>query len=85
MEIPFAADHIAVKKKGISMLLVQNKYFMKFDVGTEVSFTFKESINRFLSCLHEPYMINSVLELFIFRWFSLIQLLMLLVCFFCIT
>ena len=28
---------------------------MKFDIGTEVSFTFKESIDRFWLCCHEPY------------------------------
>ena len=50
---------------------------MKSDAVTEVSFTFKEPIDRFLSCCREPYMINSVLESFILRRFSLIQLLML--------
>ena len=50
---------------------------MKFYVGTEVSFNHKESIERFFSCCCEPYMIISVLESFIFRQFSLIQLLML--------
>ena len=57
---------------------------MKIDVGAEVSFTFKEFIDRFFSCCHEPYMINSVFESFIFRWFSLIQLLVLATVF-CIT
>ena len=53
------------------------KYFMKSDAVTEVLFTFKEYIDRFLSCCREPYMINSVLKSFILRRFSLIQLLML--------
>ena len=52
MEIPFAADHTAVKKNGISMLLVQYIlwYFMEFDVRSEVSFSSTESVDRFLSC-----------------------------------
>ena len=56
-------------------------FVIKFDVGNEVSFTFKEFTDRFVSCCHEPYMINSVFESFIFIWFLLIQLLVLAQCF----
>ena len=53
MEIAFAADHTAVKKRGISMLVKYTpRYFMKFDVGSEISFTFKKSIDKFLSCFY---------------------------------
>ena len=75
MEIAFAADHTAVRQKvaGPNISILSNF----FNVQTEVSFIFKESIDRFLSCCHEPHLINSLLESFNFRWFSLIQLLML--------
>ena len=78
MEIPYTA----VKKKEDFHVAVPNipvSFFIKFDVETEVTFTFKESIDRFWTFLHEPwpYLINSVWELFIFRRFSLIQLLIL--------
>ena len=67
MEIPFAADHTAVKKNGISMLLVQYilRYFKEFDVRSEVSFSSTESVDRFLSCYCEPYMymVNSIWNL----------------------
>ena len=66
MEIPFAADHTAVKKNGISMLLVQYIlwYFMEFDVRSEVSFSSTESVDRFLSyCEPYMYMVNSIWNL----------------------
>ena len=82
MEIGFATYHAAVKKQGICWPKSTPEYFMKFDFGTEVSFTFNESVDRFLSYCHELCMINSVLESYIFRQFSLNQLLMLVsVCF----
>ena len=49
---------------------------MKFDVGTEVPINLKDYLDRFLNCYHEPYMIISFLESFIFFRFSLIYLLM---------
>ena len=77
MEIGFATDHTAVRKQGICWPKSTPKYFMIFDFGTEFLFTFKESIDRFLSCCHELCMKYSVLESYIFRQFSLNQLLML--------
>ena len=75
MEIAFAADHTAVKQNVAGPNI--NILPIFFYVQTEASFIFKESIDRFLSCCHEPHLINSLLESFTFRWSSLIQLLML--------
>ena len=72
MEVPLAADQIAVTKGDFPFS--GPNFFIKFDVGAEVSFTFKEFTDTFLSCYHEPYMINSVFESFIFIWFLLILL-----------
>ena len=50
MEIPFS-DQTVVKQMRFYMLLI------KFDAQSVVSFTFKESFDKFLSCCHELYMI----------------------------
>ena len=44
MEILFDADQLAVKKTGFpcDWYKYTPKYFVKFDVGTEILFTFKE-------------------------------------------
>ena len=52
MEIAFAADNTAVKQNVAGPNIPLS---ILFYVETEVSFIFKESIDRFLSCCREPH------------------------------